>query len=376
MATTIQVIFQALGLKYTCRKWDIPDHNADFEPLAPNATTLLVPRNHLLAINQGPNRLPMKLAYDTARSWGVEEDDPSVLYVQAHIKENTDSLAFQAYEKLIEDATFHSTNLVSAEGVLVPQHYGLWLLDTGDWGGKVVCSITQWCGRSWYELSRTPLNTEANRILVGRTFEALHDYGIQHGSIDLACDFRHVILAVDDPALSEDDARNGKAACFIADFATAIPTHDCKRHLPVLPLDAFADAEQFGCLELAKVNHMLNFMKPARTHRVAPSMHTYDVIHWHKKYTELHPELPNAHVLMVQREKFYKGMPPIYSDLHISFEDDGLYSKAILERDTESDEETSNASVPHVAKRRPPDLPHNDSHCYRLQLRRPPNDQS
>jgi hypothetical protein len=36
---------------------------------------------------------------------------------------------------------------------------------------------------------------------------------------------------------------------------------------------------------------------------------------------------------MAQRQKFYNEMPSIYSGLHVSFADDSIYSRAILERD-------------------------------------------
>ncbi|KAJ7141300.1 hypothetical protein C8R44DRAFT_763158 [Mycena epipterygia] len=75
------------------------------------------------------------------------------------------SNSFNAYLRLVRDARFHSTHLLDVEGRVAPQHYGLWMMDTGAWAGKVLFSITQWCGRTWAELSQSNLNTEANRCL-------------------------------------------------------------------------------------------------------------------------------------------------------------------------------------------------------------------
>jgi hypothetical protein len=55
---------------------------------------------------------------------------------------------------------------------MVPVHYGVWLMNTGDWAGKVLFSIAQYCGVAWHGLRFTKFNTEANRF-VFRTSTAL-----------------------------------------------------------------------------------------------------------------------------------------------------------------------------------------------------------
>lgn len=107
--------------------------------------------------------------------------------------------------------------------------------------------------------------------------EALHDYGVTHGGVVFPADFRHLTLDVDAPGLSSAGRLNGKARCYIVDFAEA-RQHQCGRRLPVLPLDALLNSNEFGCAELANVTYLLKFMKtshrcmlfglirPTRTH--------------------------------------------------------------------------------------------------------------
>ncbi|KAJ7244987.1 hypothetical protein B0H12DRAFT_793525 [Mycena haematopus] len=110
--------------------------------------------------------------------------------------------------RLMKDARFHSAHLEEIEGLYVPIHYGMWLMDTGDLAGKVLFSIPQWCGISWHELSHTAMRTEANRILVGRTFEALHDSGVDFGGLSGFDIFRHAIIDVTVPGLTRADLLN------------------------------------------------------------------------------------------------------------------------------------------------------------------------
>ncbi|KAJ7627546.1 hypothetical protein DFH06DRAFT_962775, partial [Mycena polygramma] len=170
----------------------------------------------------------------------------------------------RAFDRLVRDAEFHSTHLVTSERYIVPVHYGIWLMDTGDWAGKVFFSITQWCGVSWHNLARTTMDTEANRyeplftvvsspILVARTFEALHDSGFQHGDITDPASFRHAILDLDAPGLSKADLLNGKARCYIVGFSKAQAKHRCNRKLPILPISSTLPFSQAGCEEAADV---------------------------------------------------------------------------------------------------------------------------
>ncbi|KAJ7780840.1 hypothetical protein DFH07DRAFT_440526 [Mycena maculata] len=140
--------------------------------------------------------------------------------------------------------------------------YGLWLMERGDWAGNVICSITQWCGKSWNELSRPYMNTEANKILVGRTMELLHDYGAIHGGIIYPADLRHLILDVDAPGLSRADLLNGKAPCYVVDFGDARATclqsqGPCSTPRFALVSKASGMCRTCGCARLAQIHEYL-----------------------------------------------------------------------------------------------------------------------
>ncbi|KAJ7143574.1 hypothetical protein C8R43DRAFT_1130644 [Mycena crocata] len=354
MATTIQISFTGLGRKYNATGWNLPKHHEPFEALP--TSSIVLP--HSLVINGAGYRLPQELEFEEARTWGLNEGDASLVYGQAQsvdgltrfclrfifnveeITRNKKSMPmpFDTYIRLLKDARFHSKHLVEAEGVFVPSHYGMWLMDTGEWAGKVLCSITTWCGKTWLDLSRMKMDTRANKILVGRTLELLHDYGVTHGDIVHPPDLRHVIIDIDAPGLSQHDRLNGKASCYIVDFADAHPRHACARKLPLLPLDAFLRSPQLGCIELCRASYALQFMNVSRS--LSPDCETYRAMQWHDKYAELHPDWQNSEVLIAQRAKFFKDLPPLYPELHVSFEEDDVYSTALIERDSPSDEET------------------------------------
>ncbi|KAJ7780846.1 hypothetical protein DFH07DRAFT_1022969 [Mycena maculata] len=344
--STVSILFEGLP-----RDWSLPNHEEPVEPLLADALVV----SHSLLLNRAGDRVPKKVKFEQAKYWGLEDGD-CALYGQAQSKDGSTkfclrfilnveeatrertSLTFQTYVRLLLDARFHSQHLVRAEGVFVPRHYGMWLMDTGDWAGQVLCSITQWCGKSWNELSRTDMNTEANRILVGRILEMLHDFGVIHGGVGYRADFRHLILDVDAPGLSHADLLNGKAPCYIVDFANACPRHTCTRRLPVLPLDAHVIAGEVGCSELMRVTHLLGFMK--NLPRLSPDSKTYKTLQWYDEYSKVFPDLKRSDLLLGQREKFYAEMPPIYPELHVSFEGPGEYPKMTVYRDPDSDEET------------------------------------
>jgi len=153
------------------------------------ATSLVVPRTRGLFINSPGDKLPEEVTLDDAKNWGLNDgNDTDLIFARAkttisrfclRLVPNADkfirhkgSNRYRAFARLVKDAKFHSTRLTEMEGIMVPIHYGMWLMNTGDWAGKVLFSITQWCGVSWNELSYTGMNTEANRILVGRTLVA------------------------------------------------------------------------------------------------------------------------------------------------------------------------------------------------------------
>ncbi|KAJ7143567.1 hypothetical protein C8R43DRAFT_568930 [Mycena crocata] len=351
MATPIQISFAGLGREFTALPWNLPKHHEPFEALPTDA--IVLPKS-LLINGMGP-RVPHELTFEEAGNWGLEEGDSSLVYGQAESLDKSTkfclrfimngvettrdkkSFTFRTYLRLLKDARFYSKHLDAAEGLLVPMHYGMWLMDTGDWAGKVLCSITQWCGQPWSALCRTKMNTRANKILIGRTLEYLHDYGVVHGGISSTDDLQHFIFDVDAPGLSSADLLNGKAPCYIVDFAEAHPSHICARKLPVLPLDAFV-MDEVGCGEMANITYALGFMKIS--HKFSPDCETYKAIKWHDEYSKLHPEWKNSEVLIAQRAKLFEDFPPLYRGLHVWFEGDEQYSTAFLERDSPSDEET------------------------------------
>ncbi|KAJ7913555.1 hypothetical protein B0H13DRAFT_491393 [Mycena leptocephala] len=243
---------------------------------------------------------------------------------------------YRAFARLVEDAKFHSTYLAYAEGLMVPIHYGMWVTDTGDWAGTVLFSLSQWCGMSWNELSYTRMNTEANRILVGSTLEALHDHGVHRGGLGNFDNFRHVIIDVHVPGLSQEDLLNGKAPCYVVGFSEAYATHYCTRKLPILPLGSYIPLEEVGCDEIASALILLGFMKKSDT-----ATPVSKALEWHDKYSELHPDVDNMDVAIAQRARLYSDHPPVYPDLDVSFESDEEYAKAIIWRtlpDTEEEE--------------------------------------
>ncbi|KAJ7100148.1 hypothetical protein B0H15DRAFT_927685 [Mycena belliarum] len=236
------------------------------------------------------------------------------------------SSSFQVCEKLVKDAEFHSNYLCNLEGVYVPLHYGMWIMDTGDWAGKVVFSLTQWCGSSWNELQHTTLNTEANRILVGRSYEALHDFGIHCGGLDRVHDFRHVLLDLSAPGLTRAQRLNGEAPCYIVDFSEARADHDCKRTVPVLPLGSILSWDVVGCREITDALFLLKFMPLIKPSPSAKQV--LEAVAWHSEYSKRHPDQPGWQVLAAQRAKLYPDMPPVHPQYKLAFEDDSPYARA------------------------------------------------
>ncbi|KAJ7728850.1 hypothetical protein DFH07DRAFT_998708 [Mycena maculata] len=164
-----KILFKGLDRKYTASYWNLPNHEEPFEPLLADALVV----SHSLLLNRAGDRVPKKVKFEHAKYWGLEDGD-SAIYTQAQSADGSTkfclrfilnaeeatrdrkSLTFETYVRLLLDARFHSQHLVRAEGVFVPRHYGMWLMDTGDWAGQVLCSITQWCG---FDASRKVLKS-------------------------------------------------------------------------------------------------------------------------------------------------------------------------------------------------------------------------
>ncbi|KAJ7160110.1 hypothetical protein C8R46DRAFT_363040 [Mycena filopes] len=335
---SILVRFQALAQTqtYTARYCNIPGHDGLFHALPADATGLIIPETRSLFTNRLGDRRSREITLDQARTWGsANRQDTETIFVRANsttserfclrlvlnpqkVVRRKKSAQYAAYRRLIDDAKFHSSCLPEAEGSLVPRHYGIWLMETGDWAGQIMFSLTQWGGISWNELLHSKFNTEANRILVGRTFEALHDFGVDHGGL----------------GLSKEDRLSGKAPCYIVGFSEAERDHVCGRKLPILPLGSFLHPDDVGCSEIGSALILLDLMqKSDKLHSAS------EVLDWYTKYSERHPDAPNWEVLLIQRAKFFPYMPPIDPDemMHITFDEDDEYAATITILD--SDEE-------------------------------------
>ncbi|KAJ7160095.1 hypothetical protein C8R46DRAFT_1194548 [Mycena filopes] len=349
--TRLRVRFQGLPQTYTAIPWSIPGHDGSFQPLPADATALVIPKTRSLFVNRYPDRRSHELSLDEARTWGTADpDDTETIFVWAKsptshrfclrlvlnprkVVRQRNSPQYQAYKRLLEDAKFHSDCLPEIEGGFVPRHYGMWLMDSGEWAGPILFSLTQWGGISWHDLSYSQFNTEANRILVGLTFEALHDAGVDHGGLGNSHEFRHVVIDLYAPGLSKDDRLNGKAPCYIVGFSEADGDHFCNRKLPILPLGSFLYPDDVGCSEIGGALILLKLMQHSDKLFSAS-----DVLDWHTKYSELHPDAPNLEVLLVQRAKFFPSMPQIYrNQMRITFDEDDEYAATITMLD--SDEE-------------------------------------
>ncbi|KAK7038230.1 hypothetical protein R3P38DRAFT_2905120, partial [Favolaschia claudopus] len=213
----------------------------------------------------------------------------------------------KTYDRLMKDAMFHSDHLEGVQGLPVPKHYGMWIMNTDDWAGVVVFSLTQFCGIAWNELKCTRFNTEANRISVGRAYEKLHDFGFEHGVFTTSGAFRHVLIDMYAPGLTEQDALNGKAPCYIVGFSEASANHHCRRTLPVLPYDAGSLRPNMCCDEITTVLYGLNLKAP-----VADKSVLLQALEWYHKNS--HKFSSNWEALVQQRKLFYRKYAPVYAE--------------------------------------------------------------
>ncbi|KAJ7078583.1 hypothetical protein B0H15DRAFT_933751 [Mycena belliarum] len=371
MATTIRIRIQGLPKTFVARSWRIPpqpDHpdGFEFKPIPANISKIKVPRGRSVFINRRGDRRAAALDLEDVKSWGIDEDlDSNLIYANARSSDGTrfclrliphidgemdeDCSALQSFARLLKDAMFHSTELNDSKvaGWLVPIHYGMWTMNTGDWGGKVLLSITQGCGVSWNELSFTKLNTLANRLLVARTYEALHDYGYEHGGMRSNHPFRHAIIDIHAPGLTPADRLNGKAPCYIVGFSEARAHHECKRKIPFLPLDTYLPPATVGCLEIANALTQLNFVRNTRKTTLA-----FEAIEWHDRYCREYPDLKHFKVMMAQRARLYPKFLPVHPTFRMEFADGGLYARVEVTtpdaepgNETDSDDEADSDEV-------------------------------
>ncbi|KAF7292738.1 hypothetical protein MIND_01172100 [Mycena indigotica] len=328
---------------FSARMWRIPGVDGPFTALHTTEHAFTIAPNSVFINNYaGYHRTVMKL--DEAKRWGLVEDSRLVfararasngqlfclrfIFHADRVARKGDPTRNQRFIRaLIDDAKFYLENLQTVAGVLVPQNYGMWVMDTGDWAGKVLFSLTEWCGIPWKTLIGTKLDTRANRQLVARTLEMFHDLGVKiNGKRHLGSDedFTHILLDIDDPHPTSEMAASGQARCFIADFAHA-KRHKCRRTLPLVSLgnDAFnllvsSLRLNMCCRELENAAFLLGLM-PARPYKTdPPETPIEEAIKWHADYSAAHPSYPNSVVLIAQRAALFPSSLPLYPGLEVS----------------------------------------------------------
>ncbi|KAK7038223.1 hypothetical protein R3P38DRAFT_3262682 [Favolaschia claudopus] len=347
-ATRVWVRFEGVGRDFVAKQWPIPNHSNSFTPPPPDARALYVAAKKSFAINRPGDRRPLQLPFSYAKTWGLDEDAyTDVVFARAskkyclrfifnveHTLKSMEFDTFKTYVRLVKDAKFHSDYLEGRKGLPVPVHYGIWVMNTGDWGGTVMFSLTQYCGISWNELRSTKFNTEANRINVGRAYEKLHDVGIVHGDFKSTREFRHAIVDLFAPGLTEKDALNGKAPCYLVGFSEASANHSCTPRLPILPLDSCPSLHEVGCAELCSVFFLLDFAKPPLENSLMSR-----ALEWHTEYSKRYPQVENRYVLAAQRKRFYPQFLPLDPSLHVSVPNvDDPYSRVLITRDIHEDD--------------------------------------
>ncbi|KAF7299653.1 hypothetical protein HMN09_00970700 [Mycena chlorophos] len=358
---TITVSFEdqgtALPKELTAKRWRVPGADpAGFCPIAPTSRSLRVSHNCLFGSSFADMRRQV-VSLSNVRSWGLQ-DMARIYYARAVADDGTRfclRFIFNAtvatedrhsdnarhYVRLIKDAQFHARHLQSTAGLITPMHYGMWIAETKEWAGTVLMSITQWCGLSWKSLVGTKMDTKENRLLVARTFEMLHDAGVQlDGKVALSGDLRHVLIDVNNPVVPYDSLPRGGALCYIAGFGDGLAKHDCKRRLPILPIGARPDC---GCEELESVRFLLGFRKESTITTAAEA-----AVKFHAAYSERHPQYPNSSVLIAQRERFFPSYPAVFTGLTVTFdgEEDDAPLKLVDSVGQGVDPETPMSSYP------------------------------
>ncbi|KAF7323772.1 hypothetical protein MKEN_00598300 [Mycena kentingensis (nom. inval.)] len=351
MTSHLRIHFPGSDTPFIAGRWKIPDHTIGPFHLLPAETTDIYIRQLFRnsRINDG---MRLKVAVEYARIWGAE-DEPEIIYARAETADGAhrfclrfifnadlatnDKLleTYDMYQRLIADAKFHTRHLMNVAGTLVPRHFGMWFMETADWAGTVLFSLTQWCGVPFSRLLGTPYDTLENRLLIGRTFEMLHDHGILYDSHLLTQLMRHVLIDIHDPAVAPDTHKllMGMAPCYIVSFPTAAAQHVCQRKTPILPLGSYVPRADYGCRELENVLFSLDFFEPRNDIDIETP--TEDVLKWHRAYMQHNgAAVPcNGHALIALRAKLFPKHRPLYGHTFaVTFSGDPEYPLVQLVR--------------------------------------------
>ncbi|KAJ7643784.1 hypothetical protein FB45DRAFT_861377 [Roridomyces roridus] len=364
--------FEGSDCTYNIEKLPIPGYD-DFT-LLPLGTRLFIPKKSGLFTNRPIDRRSREVDLKEAVSWGLNGEE-HVIYARAsrhycirfifnaeRVLLNAKSQSRPAYKRLVRDAKFHSMHLQNSKikGIIVPVHYGMWITNTGSWAGKVIMNITQYCGMHWKELQYSMIGTQANRELVGRTLEMLHDCGFNHGEMTGKRDLRPCRVnslgnGIGGLSLSPWCQHHAiERAC-----AVSLPTPPPLRNL-TRPPDASLGATRHATPPVARARAAPCFLRlepsqpsnrrsrrqaratrrgwwedtdtdmsdaspqahPATTPPLFVAAVTSKPLAWHDQYISKHPDVPNQYVMMEQRAQFFEHRT-LYPALALVYDSEG-----------------------------------------------------
>ncbi|KAF7314481.1 hypothetical protein MKEN_00921100 [Mycena kentingensis (nom. inval.)] len=217
MVLQIQIRFDGCN-PFVARRWRIPGNIGPFNAFPKEIKLLTISNKHLF-MNRIADDVRGVFPLSQIHAWALERDEERLVYAKAESEDDTSfclrfifnaqvvarnprSQNYQHFQRLVKDAENYVKFARVASGIFLPAHFGLWVMETGAFAGTVLVSITPWCGETWTSLVRTRFDTEANRVLIGRTLEMLHDAGLEFkGDMGNDGDFRHVLIDFDDPLL-------------------------------------------------------------------------------------------------------------------------------------------------------------------------------
>ncbi|KAF7305992.1 hypothetical protein HMN09_00753700 [Mycena chlorophos] len=316
--------------QYTAKLWRIPGTNGPFCALPADVGVLKI-LNSSIFINsyEKDNRVVFPVKY--IPKWGENGLRFCLRFIFNSTKAGR-SPNLRFLDRLVHEANFYTAHLLNLVGILVPHHFGIFTMETGAWAGRVMFSMTQWCGTPWKTLMGSKLDTAANRLLVGRTLEMFHDLGFLLNSREPEVsmgnprDFCQILLDVDDPQATLEQCQRGQARCYIVGFAYAEP-HECERLVPLLPIgpELFSSLTGIGCDELDNAAIVLGFgdrRKPSlsaafdfSTANHARECTLAEAIKWHADFSAAHPTFSNSSVLIAQRRALFPEVAPLYPAL-------------------------------------------------------------